>query len=505
MHPQAGSDRPHRLAALSVAAIASVYLLLRVTFLLAREPFFDELYTRWISALSFSQIIDALRHDSGPPLYYFLVHALMPHGPASVYLARAIALLCSVGALLAILYTPLSREARVLGALLLALYPAHLYFSTEARAYALCGSLVGVACVLLARWSEGARRRELVLATLAIIAAAYTHYYGALFIPIPLLFVYRGRPRPPLDSPKLVDAAAAATICAGLAFIPGLLLALHQPREAMRWMTAQSALDVANSSVRELSMAANYPSSFAPPAPLVLQVIAVALLLAALARGVFVSARARLWFSIVVWYVGAAIVLTLAGVSMYFPMRFESVIAVPLILALTDSLMTLSMNARRLLAGAMILISLLGWARALSAFRGGASDPYRDVAQAAREAVPAQSVIVASGPAYLEIESQRVPRWAPRIVAFPSEQATHPGWRAVAAPAVLASESSRLAQRYERFFWIGDAGTPEVAALNQHFALRPMYRSGSTVIVIALRRAFTSGARSSSRVPPGSR
>ncbi|HEY2325525.1 MAG TPA: hypothetical protein VGJ82_21895, partial [Thermoanaerobaculia bacterium] len=60
----------------AAAGILALFFALRLPLLRYRQPFFDELYTRWISAKSFSGIVSALQWDSGPPLYYFLVHVV---------------------------------------------------------------------------------------------------------------------------------------------------------------------------------------------------------------------------------------------------------------------------------------------------------------------------------------------------------------------------------------------------------------------------------------------
>src|SRR5258708_6462216 len=57
-------------------ALVLLFLIPRLALLFAREPFFDELFTRWMSAGSFTGILSALHSDSGPPLYYFIIHLL---------------------------------------------------------------------------------------------------------------------------------------------------------------------------------------------------------------------------------------------------------------------------------------------------------------------------------------------------------------------------------------------------------------------------------------------
>ena len=50
------------------ALILLLFAAARIPLLLVRAPFFDELFTRWISAKPFAEIVAALRWDSGPPL-----------------------------------------------------------------------------------------------------------------------------------------------------------------------------------------------------------------------------------------------------------------------------------------------------------------------------------------------------------------------------------------------------------------------------------------------------
>src|SRR3954453_23992621 len=82
------------------ALLSLLFLVPRLALLFIRQPFFDELYTRWISAKPFGEIVAALHYDSGPPLYYFLVHAL--DNPLVQWL-RAVSLLFAFGAFLLVL------------------------------------------------------------------------------------------------------------------------------------------------------------------------------------------------------------------------------------------------------------------------------------------------------------------------------------------------------------------------------------------------------------------
>ena len=72
-----------------VLGVALLFLILRIAVLVAREPFFDELFTVWLAGKPFSAVLPVLLHDSGPPLYYFI--ARIPSVTAERVLSIAIA------------------------------------------------------------------------------------------------------------------------------------------------------------------------------------------------------------------------------------------------------------------------------------------------------------------------------------------------------------------------------------------------------------------------------
>jgi hypothetical protein len=97
----------------TAAIIVLVFLSLRIALLAARDPFFDELFTVWISAKPFAGILHALRSDSGPPLYYFIVHAL---ALKSVIADRVLSLVFASASLFFVM-TPLTRPSATLSPL----------------------------------------------------------------------------------------------------------------------------------------------------------------------------------------------------------------------------------------------------------------------------------------------------------------------------------------------------------------------------------------------------
>ena len=72
-------------------------------------------------------------------------------------------------------------------------------------------------------------------------------------------------------------------------------------------------------------------------------------------------------------------------------------------------------------------------------------------------------------------------RLGPRVRAFPAEQGVHPGWyRPPSMEAALAAARSLPANG---FVFIGDAFTPELAALRQVRRVQLRFRDGPAVVL----------------------
>jgi len=394
-----------------VVVVLALFLAPRLALLFVRQPFFDELFTRWISAHSYGEILQALRYDSGPPLYYFVVHAL---GDPPLLVTRAISLLFATIGLIALL-----RAGRFTAAALLAVFPPAVLFSVDARAYSLCAMFVTLAILAL---ESGRPYRAAIL----LVLAAYSHYYGALFFP--LLFFpsgYRRQPTPGRLKPALTL----------LLFAPGLWLALHQPRAAMAWIGGFPG----------------YPDVLMARPPFALALIAASVaLLAAVYLNRF-AAMTLLPF-------GLAIAL-----GIYFPLRFESVIATPLALWVATSLEKWSATIERALITALIAANLAICAWGILDHVRRPLDDYRAAALYLAHQAPPQERIVASGYLYLEALTQL----GSRVVAFPPEQAQHPGWRATAAAGSGLPAGA--------FLWIGERAAPELLLIRRARKVEPLF------------------------------
>ena len=393
------------------AAAALVFLALRIALLFARQPFFDELFTVWIAPKSFGGIVHALLSDSGPPLYYFVVHALQVHG---VLGARLVSLLCATVSFVLMLprEAALARGWRTRASALLAVFPPAVLFAVDARAYAMCAMFVTIGVLTL-------DRDRYDVAALSFVLAAYSHYYGVLFIP--LLW-------------KRWRTLAIAMV----AYAPGLWLALHQPSASTAW----------------ISRVPSWPDGLFARPPLALLIVVAVLIVVALVQW-------NRYATMVAVPVVFALVLTLAGRPVYLPLRFESVIAPPLMLAVAKSFESKKMLAIAL-GTAFAFITAIG----IVDHRTRPIDDYRAAAFLTRQL---KGPLVASGYLYLET----VVNGRPDAIAFPAKQAEHPGWRAFpdgSAPPAGA------------FYWIGERAAPELSILRRTRKVQPMYVNSRALI-----------------------
>ncbi len=165
-------DRP-------AAALAGGMLVLRAISLARRPLWFDEIFTQWIARQSPSRIVESLRLDSGPPLFYFFAHPLVRAGELLRFdpAARILSFL-AIGLLFVAIRPRYSGGPRF--AVLLASSPLMFFYSGEARQYALLAAVSFALFLAALRARDGWTSR--LAAGLAAAALPWIHYLGAFVV-----------------------------------------------------------------------------------------------------------------------------------------------------------------------------------------------------------------------------------------------------------------------------------------------------------------------------------
>jgi mannosyltransferase len=172
-------------ATAAVAALTLVALLLRLP--LVRDSLLgDELIMYGIvHGHGLGDVLSIVRDtEKTPPLHFVLARASVQLGDATVTirLPSLLAGAALVPATYALGLRTVGRTAALAAAAILALAPYQLFYSTEARAYALVAFFAVISTLCLLRALESRRPAWWAAYVLAVLAVGYTHYVGVFVL-----------------------------------------------------------------------------------------------------------------------------------------------------------------------------------------------------------------------------------------------------------------------------------------------------------------------------------
>ena len=425
------SSRGWWAAAIAAAVLA---LALRAALLLARPLWHDERFTVWLASQTPRAVLDALRVDSGPPLFYLVeraARALVP-GASVEMAARGVPFLAALALLLFARAVPAGRRATWI--LLVSSFALINLYAAEARAYSLL-ALLALGVFLLARAGPENFRR-LALLVLAAAAALYTHYLAifAVFAAAAVALA-AGRRR-----------SAGACVAAFALFAPWAAILANQPPAAMAWMREGAGATLAGW-ISALGGVGRIPAPFGAPLPAALPAagalvgVLLVVLVGAASRGARRDPDARAGLLFVILALGAAAIASLVR-PLAFAGRSEMLV-LPVWIWAVVAAAGQSRLARWAAAGA----AALGLAATLLVV--GSPHP-RDTAGAAVQSVgklmrPGDTLL--AGPGFslaARIEADRG-RLAAGVTSLPAEDAGHPGWFVARTPGAVEEAEIRAA------------------------------------------------------------
>jgi hypothetical protein len=176
---------------LTIALITALALAIRLAWLGSKSLWVDEADSFYFASHAFRDIFSRLC-DPHPPGYYALLRVFLAWGqsefwvrlPSAIAGALAVPLLVALGRQLDAAFAPdvpsLGRHTAVLASLLLAVAPLHVWYSQEARMYALV-TVLGLCAVYFAlRFALHRRVGDALAYVLAAVAALYVDQSSAL-------------------------------------------------------------------------------------------------------------------------------------------------------------------------------------------------------------------------------------------------------------------------------------------------------------------------------------
>jgi 4-amino-4-deoxy-L-arabinose transferase-like glycosyltransferase len=254
---QAAGGAETGLAAALVVALTLMGAALRVA-IVQQDLFADELSSYWIvSANDLAGVVSTVNSDAEitPPLS-FVSGWLATRVELSPEFLRAPSLVGGIltipGVYLLGLRT-VGRAAGLVGAALVALAPFMLYYSAEARGYALMMAFVTLSTLAMLAAVDSGRARWWALYAVASCAAVYTHYTCVFVLGAQLAWVLWARPE--TRRPALLANLGAA---AGFApWVPGLINDLRSPTTQI--LSALQPFDAENARLSLQHWAIGYP------------------------------------------------------------------------------------------------------------------------------------------------------------------------------------------------------------------------------------------------------
>ncbi len=215
---------------LALGAIVLLAAVLRFATLRTQSIWFDEAATWDLVRRPFGEMLRRIPDgESNPPLFYALEWCwtrVFGDGEAGLRSLSALAGLLTVPVAYAIARRAAGGAARagLAAAALVAVNPLLVWFSQEARSYALATLLSAVALLLFQRAQDDRRGRVLAGWALAAVLALATHYFTAFMLAPQALWLLWRHPRR-----RDAVAAVAAVAVAGLALLPLLLAQAGNP------------------------------------------------------------------------------------------------------------------------------------------------------------------------------------------------------------------------------------------------------------------------------------
>lgn len=213
---------------LALALIVAGGAVLRLATLGVQSFSDDELFTTWLVRMSLGDLLSTIPESEATPHTYYvlqwLVAQVLGTGEVAMRILPALAGTATIAVVYAAGAAGASRRVGLAAAALVAVNPFLIWFSQEARAYALLILLMALSVLALIRFERGGSGRALAGWAAASAAAIATHYFAAfLVVPAAAWIAFGGAPE------RRSRVAAAVPLVAGIALLP---LALHQ-REAV--------------------------------------------------------------------------------------------------------------------------------------------------------------------------------------------------------------------------------------------------------------------------------
>ncbi len=143
---------------------------------IVKEPWHDELFTKYLISHNLKEIIEILKNDNGPPFYYCLSHFLTLPFNHSIFSLRLVSIIFVFLSIIFLNKTLQNLKILNIPKFIFLLFPIPMFFMLEARCY---GLVLFLSSLL---FFEITKKERIFPLSLYLILLIYTHYFSFTFL-----------------------------------------------------------------------------------------------------------------------------------------------------------------------------------------------------------------------------------------------------------------------------------------------------------------------------------
>ena len=226
--------------------IFTILSLFSISLIFNNNVWFDEAYTLSLIQHNYSEVIEILKSDMHPPLYFISLKFFCEIFGYSILVTKIFSVLGYIATLLlgcTVVKKHFGSDTSVVYMLTIGAIPMSLYFSVQQRSYEWCIFFVTLCFIEALLFIKSCKYRHCIIFVIAALFAAYNHIYALLAVGIIFAFlnIYIFT-----KSKKLIKAIILSDISIIIGYFPWIIPLLYQTEAAAGsfWLKGVEPLSV---------------------------------------------------------------------------------------------------------------------------------------------------------------------------------------------------------------------------------------------------------------------
>lgn len=226
--------------------IFTILFLFSISLIFNNNVWFDEAYTLSLIQHNYSEVIEILKSDMHPPLYFISLKFFCEIFGYSIPITKAFSVLGYIATLslgLTVIKKHFGRKTSTVYMLTVGAIPMSLYFSVQQRSYEWCIFFVTLCFIEALLFIKSCKYRHCIIFVIAALFAAYNHIYALLAVGIIFAFlnIYIFT-----KSKKLIKTIILSDISIIIGYFPWIFPLLYQTESASGsfWLKSVEPLSI---------------------------------------------------------------------------------------------------------------------------------------------------------------------------------------------------------------------------------------------------------------------